>query len=382
MIPVITSNNTITIETSLTGLNQHFTLIYKKITAFHHLHTIIFEPGRILRVNQLYYGWMTDNMKKKITVSIALLLTVFLGFSLFNSFPQWDINLKYNYLGKNYSTAYVENIYVVLVDGLRYDAVLKSMPHTAGFIKDKRACLVKCLVDGPSNSRPGYARIFTGTGNKTNGIWFNWQPSKCRVMSIFQVAAHSGKSTGASAFYWIGQLFNDSWSCNKLFYDSNNSIQYAYFYSRSNEDDEKIFSMGTQIIKKYNPTLCLIHPMGVDKAGHKYGGSSKRYSDSVSKIDTLIYGLIQNIDLCKSVLIITSDHGHRDSGGHGGKSATETEVPIIFMGSIVNGGICSEIAVQKDIAPTILNLLSLPPTPYMKGKIIESPFKKLLYLTI
>lgn len=313
-------------------------------------------------------------MKKIIIIPFILLTLMLLCFNLLDFYPVYHGKFNFNYLKGNYNVPGVEHVYIVLIDGLRYDAVLKNMPYMTGYIESQKACMMKCMVDGPSNSRPGYARIFTGTRNKINGVWFNWQSSRCRVPSIFETAVHSGLSTGVSGFYWLGQLFNKSYVTNSLHCDTSDNIQYTYFYLRDTEEDEKVFRMGNQIIMRYNPSLFLIHPMGVDKAGHKYGGSSVYYGNSVQKIDTLINKLIKNIDLNKSVLIVTSDHGHKDHGGHGGKSIKEVEVPVIFMGNIVNGGICGEVVSQEDIAPTILNLLRVPPAPYMEGKIIELPF--------
>jgi ethanolaminephosphotransferase len=34
-----------------------------------------------------------------------------------------------------------------------------------------------------------------------------------------------------------------------------------------------------------------------------------------------------------AVLFVTGDHGMRDSGGHGGSSTPETEVPFIVIGT-------------------------------------------------
>lgn len=59
------------------------------------------------------------------------------------------------------------------------------------------------------------------------------------------------------------------------------------------------------------------------------------------------------------MLIITGDHGMRDSGGHGGSSYSETNVPFIVVGQKCAENI-RESYQQIDIAPTVAVLSAVP----------------------
>ena len=138
----------------------------------------------------------------------------------------------YDFSDRSYSAPEereVENVYIILVDGLRFDSVLSDMPLLSGLIHHSGAFLAKAHFNGPSYSRPGYARILTGTPAEINGIWRNQQRTKCAVPSIFEEAKKSGLVTGASAYYWIGQLFNTTVKTDRPYYNPDDNIQYGYF---------------------------------------------------------------------------------------------------------------------------------------------------------
>lgn len=59
-----------------------------------------------------------------------------------------------------------------------------------------------------------------------------------------------------------------------------------------------------------------------------------------------------------ALLLVTGDHGMRDTGGHGGNSAPEVNVPLIVAGA--NCTASDKIYEQIDISPTLSVLMGLP----------------------
>jgi len=269
----------------------------------------------------------------------------------------------------------VEHVYIILVDGLRYDHFFKNMKYTRDLINENKACLFKGRFHGPSNSRPGYARIFTGCPTIENGIYSNSQQERCKITSVFEAVMRKGLTTGACAFYWVGQLFNRKVVKDRIYCDQNENIQYSYFYSSEEELDTEIFNNSMSIIKTYKPNLFLMHFMESDIAGHRFGGSSPQYSKCVETTDKLIEEFFSRINMDNCIVMIISDHGHKDRGGHGGNSSAEVEVPIILAGNIVEANFYDRIVYHEDIAPTICMLLDVPYTPYMKGNPLDFAFK-------
>ncbi|PRP87809.1 hypothetical protein PROFUN_04283 [Planoprotostelium fungivorum] len=94
----------------------------------------------------------------------------------------------------------------------------------------------------------------------------------------------------------------------------------------------------------------------IDGQGHSFGGGSERYTEAVShKTDILsaFFRKLSDIDEMdektsggqkwRTVVMVTSDHGHVDVGGHGGTARDVTQIPLVIF---CNG---SRLG-QKDIA--------------------------------
>ena len=73
---------------------------------------------------------------------------------------------------------------------------------------------------------------------------------------------------------------------------------------------------------------------GVDEAGHKHGSIDAPYFEGVARIDNYVkelQSILQESGDAWNLIVIT-DHGHRDEGGHGGDSAQERASFVIAHG--------------------------------------------------
>lgn len=113
----------------------------------------------------------------------------------------------------------------------------------------------------------------------------------------------------------------------------------------------------------------ILHYLGLDHIGHVEGPQGKHIKPKLKEMDDVIEyiykNLIKMVKLCFQVIltskfknleliswnsslwsifqdseknnnlfIISGDHGMRDSGGHGGSSEPETNIPLIFAGNL------------------------------------------------
>lgn len=108
----------------------------------------------------------------------------------------------------------------------------------------------------------------------------------------------------------------------------------------------------------------------MDHIGHVYGPKSTFISEKLKEMDGIvkdIYLALQNQHR-KSLLLITGDHGMRDSGGHGGTTYSETTIPLVIIGIP-----CSNNSfVQTDISVNLASLLGLKIPHTSIGKIHKS----------
>ena len=240
---------------------------------------------------------------------------------------------------------------LIIIDGLRYDTSLK-MPFINSEIK-KNGILYKACCDVPSLSRPGYERLLTGSETLINGFNSNENFMPSLIPDLFLLSKKQKLKTSAIAYYWVHQMFPAN-------------IDYTYFYYF---DDKNIYTKSKEIIKSYSPDFLIIHPMEIDNMGHKYGGISKEYMDAAYTVDNAIKNLWDLLNKNNYTIIITSDHGQLDTGGHGGNDICCIQVPIFIFGSYIkNISHKNNLSIKQiDIAPTICDILGIPKTIYMTG---------------
>lgn len=102
----------------------------------------------------------------------------------------------------------------------------------------------------------------------------------------------------------------------------------------------------------------------VDGAGHAGGSSSSGYRQAVETADSYVGQALAAIASRPGFasedwqIIVTSDHGHRPNGGHGGQSELERRIPFIVASESLNQGILPlfpQSVSHADAAPTILD---------------------------
>lgn len=76
------------------------------------------------------------------------------------------------------------------------------------------------------------------------------------------------------------------------------------------------------------PEMSFIYLCEVDEAGHLGGPRSPAYADAMARVDAHVTGLVAEIAHRATageewLVVVTTDHGHVDAGGHGGDSAEE-----------------------------------------------------------
>lgn len=242
---------------------------------------------------------------------------------------------------------------LVIIDGLRYDGVSK-MPFLSKITATKNGKLYKGNSGLPSNSRPGYERILTGTTSYINNIDSNYKYIPSLTPNLFSLSKENGLKTAFSGFFWFYNLYPIQ-------------IDNGYHYYLK---DDKTFKNALSLIYNHSPDFIVVHPLAVDCAGHKNGGTSNEYINCICSIDNEIHLLWNNISKLGYTMVVVSDHGHRDKGGHGDDSSESTIIPIALIDSrlfTLNLKDNYELTKQIDIAPTICDIMGLPKTIYMTG---------------
>jgi predicted AlkP superfamily pyrophosphatase or phosphodiesterase len=263
-------------------------------------------------------------------------------------------------------------VILVLSDGLRYDVAVNQMGYLGHLVEIKNASLFQVIGELPSLSRPMYETVHTGLPVSQHGITTNYIVRKSDQPNIFQAVTQVGKRTGAAAYYWFSELYNNV-PYDRIEHrevdDKALAIQHGRFYTEDDYPDIELFSTAEMLIHRCSPDYMLIHPMGVDYQGDKHGSDSAQYRHQILVQDIILAGLIPGWLSLGYTLLITGDHGVNPDGDHGGTTSEMRMVPLFIIQPGIHGlGQSNQIVSQLQLAPTILSLLNLPIPPTMKNQ--------------
>ena len=226
---------------------------------------------------------------------------------------------------------------VIVVDGLRRDAA-ETMRVTQRL---QQAGQCRTSDQGSYTiSRPEYALLSTGLEVDRTGARNNELTAPLAAESVWQVARTSGlRVSGSSHLPWFQQLFP------------------AGFDRFVVQDDllADVFADETGALQD----LDLFHPLYVDEVGHEHGAASPEYRAAVERVDGEIAGLLARMDLTQDLVVLTADHGHTATGGHGGAAPELKDVLICFAGPGVQRRADRAAFDGRSTAPTLAVLLGL-----------------------
>lgn len=238
----------------------------------------------------------------------------------------------------------------VLVDALREDTARDpAVMPTLDALRSQGAWAVM-HSQPPSYSQPGYSVLLTGAwpylsdgpamNVDTEGIWTFTQDN------LYSAAHRAGVKTAISAYLWFEKLV-PAGAVDASFYTAGEDAQ----------ADRDVLNAALPWIDSGEYGLILIHIDQVDYAGHHEGGPrSPDWNAAATRADALIAEITAHLDLSKDTLVILSDHGQIDIGGHGGQDPVTLVEPFVLVGAGVRPGQYDDIY-QVDVTPTLAVLL-------------------------
>ncbi|MFF2792570.1 alkaline phosphatase family protein [Streptomyces sp. NPDC058049] len=125
-------------------------------------------------------------------------------------------------------------------------------------------------------------------------------------------------------------------------------------------EDPKIAAAAAAELRDQNPDAAFVYLGEIDVAGHSYGAASQQYLDTVARVDTLVGQLLTAVKNRPTYaqenwkILVTTDHGHTDSGGHGGSTIQERGTFVIAKGAGIPAGSVRADVRLADVAATAL----------------------------
>lgn len=143
-------------------------------------------------------------------------------------------------------------------------------------------------------------------------------------------------------------------------------------------EDPKIATAASAELRDGNPDASFVYFGQVDGAGHSYGAASQQYLDAIGRVDTLVGQVLTAVKARPTYaqenwkILVTTDHGHTDAGGHGGSTLQERGTFVIAKGAGIAAGSVRDDVKLVDVAATALAQVGVPTTG-LDGVPLDAP---------
>jgi len=242
------------------------------------------------------------------------------------------------------------SLVIVLIDALRYDTSMD--PNVMPYLNQLRSNGASALMHSrpPSYSEPGYSTILTGAWPDLNdgpAVNLDYADIPTLTQDEFFASAHrAGLKTAVSGFNWFEKLIPPE-------------AVSAGFYTAGEDKvaDRDVTNAALPWLTNGTYQLVLIHLDQVDYAGHHEGGPiNPRWDAAATRADGLLREIALAMDLTQDTLLVVSDHGQINQGGHGGQDAIVLKEPFVLAGKGVMPGKYPDVQ-MVDVAPTVAAIL-------------------------
>ncbi|HYV55906.1 MAG TPA: alkaline phosphatase family protein, partial [Candidatus Nitrosopolaris sp.] len=228
----------------------------------------------------------------------------------------------------------------VLVDGLRLDA---SRQMTVLNRLRAEGEDISARAEFPTFSGPNFVAQASGIEPAASGVLTNGYPGEVPLDSVFRRAKLAGLRTAV--------LTTDP--------DQGMSETYASWTDEARVVDPELHLPAAHLV--------FAHLGYVDAAAHASGAASPAYRAAVARADDAIGRIARTLDPERETLVVTSDHGNLDQGGHGGSEREALRIPIVIWGAGAEPRRRAG-ARGRDVAPTIASLLGIGPLSHATGR--------------
>jgi hypothetical protein len=260
----------------------------------------------------------------------------------------------------------LRHVLVIGVDGVRFDLLGPEVtPVIWAFGRDGFLGPVPVDETTPTWSGPCWATIVTGAGVDGHGITGNDLTGHrlAEHPDFVTVATRAGLPTLLAVSAWPPLAVAEDGG--PLFAEATRR-EFVPVPKRSvagwDAADEAITELAAQILATDAPRLSFVYLGAVDAAGHVLGaGPPYRWAARVAdqRVGRLL-AAVRSRPACADegwTIVVVTDHGHLDQGGHGGRQPEVTMAWAAAAGpGIVPGG-PPLIARQTEVAPLVLAAL-------------------------
>ncbi|MFC8677343.1 alkaline phosphatase family protein [Streptomyces griseorubiginosus] len=291
----------------------------------------------------------------------------------------------------------VGKVLVVGMDGLRYDLLTRS-PAVAPVLHGLMAAgahgtsllpygeVDGQAPDGPSTSMaytdsgPGWSSVLTGVWPDRHGVRGNdfAGADYARYPDFLSRAGTARRRLRTAAAVSWPELIRRG----TLGPAVGRRVRYDGETDGYGTADRLVARTAERWLTQDDPDAVFVYFGATDEAAHAEGPHSPAYDRALLAQDTHLGWLLtairtRRLDPARArerwTVLVTTDHGHLDTGGHGGDTRAEREVFVVLAEPGIPGGTRLDTPRLVDIAPTVLDRLGVRVDPAwgLQGRVLH-----------
>ncbi|MHA1243902.1 MAG: alkaline phosphatase family protein [Candidatus Heimdallarchaeota archaeon] len=303
--------------------------------------------------------------------SVFLIIQMTFGFIALGT--QFDLNNKLNIKDDvevvpliGTPEAITDQILIFFVDGMRYDVMMTANTPNFDELRANGTTFSNYRSVQPSYSNVNYAAFSTGSTTNITNVFANAN-DQIDIPTLYSELDPLGLSMGlvTSSGTWSNFLGPYADVIHKVDFE----------YHQPGGDGLMRDAALTTIASNFSQ-IQFIDFSDVDAIGHESGATSDEYTETIELVDGYIGEIIDLYaslgQLENTTVVLFSDHGHNDVGGHGSRNEQETHATLVLSGKgIKNQGVIeSKRTGMNSVTPTLLAMAGVPLAPTMNGPII------------
>lgn len=263
-----------------------------------------------------------------------------------------------------------DKVLVIGMDGVRHDRIdAANAPHLKAMMRDGTygTSLLYANPMAATSSGPGWSTISTGVWPDKHGVKDNTFTGKnygTYPGLLARLAQVRPELSTYAAVDWKPLDTQGTVTAGadaKLVLDGDRDGYVAH--------DATIAAEAEAVIRDQNPDVLFVYFGQSDIVGHNSGAASQAYLDVIAVQDAYVGRLLAAIKARPSysterwTVVVTTDHGHLDAGGHGGSAVEERRTFVLATGPGIAAGARPIDTRLVDVVPTVLKQLGIPVDP-------------------
>ncbi|MFF7445379.1 MULTISPECIES: HAD-IA family hydrolase [unclassified Streptomyces] len=261
-----------------------------------------------------------------------------------------------------------DRVLVVGIDGVRLDVLRRlPTPHLDALAADGFLAPVEVDADTPTMSGPCWATVVTGVSVAKHGVWSNdFTGHRLDVFPDFatRLAEQDGRRTFVAAGW---EPLMQVRGGGPLFRAPSRSVYLAPTEDTPEaweECDEQITAAAARVLAADDVAASFVYLGAPDETAH-FLGCGEAYETSVRQADARLGRLLAAVRSRPSyagerwTVLVLTDHGHVDAGGHGGRTTEERTAWLAATGPGI--GAAPAVVRHADVAAQVFASLGRLP---------------------